>query len=206
LSIFGSPGSLFNASSLPDAGPPGPFARTIPKKPGEFGYSPTINYPKPEGKFIPGIPRSEPLGNFMIEEIKQQTALLHLCILAETICWSKLFNTAIDAYIQGELNLHRDIPLEHVDLIYTRTHSESTLREFVMDSIRHLISPESHKAYMELAQQHEEFLENLLRNYSRLSEDRTLIRDTKKNYFMSEEPVGGHGLRDVFARKDDEVL
>jgi len=74
-----------------------------------------------------------------------------------------------------------------------------------MDSIRHLISPQPHKAYMELAQQHEEFLENMLRDYfSMLSEDMTsLLRDTKKNsYFMSEDPVGSHVLRNLFCEED----
>jgi hypothetical protein len=66
----------------------------------------------------------------------------------------------------GELNLRRDILLEHVDLIYTYTYPDSTLRAFVMDSIRRLTSPESYKTYMELAQQHEDFLENLLKAVS----------------------------------------
>jgi hypothetical protein len=102
----------------------------------------------------------------MVDEILLQDALLHLCIFAETVCWPKLFNAAIDAYMLGELNLRRDILLEHVDLIYTRTHPDSTLRAFVMDSIRRLTSPESYKTYMELAQQHEDFLENLLKAVS----------------------------------------
>lgn len=163
-----------------------------------------IHYPKPEGRYIPGIPRSKPLGSILIEESEHQTALLHLCILTETICWPKLFNLAIEAYIQGELDLHRDIPLEAVDLIYTRTHSESTLRRFVIDSIRRLTNAESHKAYRELAQHNDEFLENLLRDFSMLAENRTYFsRVSKESYFINEEPVGGHALRGAFARYEE---
>lgn len=133
------------------------------------------------------VPRSEPVGEIVVDEAELQNALLHLCLLAETICWPKLFNAAVDAYVQREFDLRRDIPLEHVDLIYTRTHLESTLRDFVMNSIRRLNKPQSHRAYMELAQQHEEFLEDLLKNFS-LSSEHTNSPNTR-TYFMSEYPV-----------------
>jgi hypothetical protein len=100
-----------------------------------FGYNPIIEHPKSPGAFIPGIPRSDPMGAQTSEQQNQQLALLHLCLLAETILWPALYNAAIEAYVRGELNLHRPIPPEHVDLIYDRTHSESTLRAYVLESM-----------------------------------------------------------------------
>lgn len=127
----------------------------------DFSASPTINHPKSPGVFLPGIPRCAPLRDLFTAENDSQLALLHLCIFSETLCWRKLFNVAFEAYIQGELNLHRFLPVEHVDLIYQRTHSESKLREFVLDSISLLKGEDDHLVYLPLAKKHEEFLENV---------------------------------------------
>jgi len=141
----------------------------------------------------------------MVDENVLQDALLHLCIFAETVCWPKLFNTAIDAYMISEQHMHRNILLEHVDLIYSRTHPDSTLREFVMDSIRNLSSPDSYKAYMEIAQQHEDFLANLLKNFSVGAEakNKKSMFGNTKSYFMSEEPFTLS--KKAFPRNDDEL-
>lgn len=193
--------------NFPAASPAPPNPKPAPKKPGEFGYTSTINYPKPDGSFIKGIPRSEPIGDLMVDEIALQDALLHLCLFAETVCWPKLFNAAIDAYMLGELNLRRDILLEHVNLIYSHTHPDSTLRAFVMDSIRRLNNPDTCKNYMELAQQHEDFLANLLQAVSlgiglEKYDMPSSFADRKKSYFMSEEPFAPP--KTVFANRNHE--
>jgi len=94
-----------------------------PLKPDDFGFNRYIQWPKSPGIFIPGIPRTEPFDINTTERI--QRALLNLCLLAENKCWPALFNDAVECYIRGELNLYRQIPVAHVDLIYDRAHSES---------------------------------------------------------------------------------
>ena len=142
---------------------PSPPPKKPQLRPGDFGFSPTIVYPRSDGKYLDGIPRSEPRGGTREDQDAHQDALLHLCILAETIIWPQLFNAAITAYTSGELNLLRNIPVHHVKTIYERTHSESKLREFAIDSLRRLINPAvACKDYMAMAQQHEQFLEALL--------------------------------------------
>ncbi|KAF4629010.1 hypothetical protein G7Y89_g9140 [Cudoniella acicularis] len=189
----------------------GPFTKKPTLQPGDFGYDSLISYPKSDGVFLNGIPRSEPLDSRQQQEDSQQLALLNLCILAETICWAKLFNDSVNAYVSGEANMHRNIPIVHVEIIYQRTHSDSTLREFVIDSIRRLRASngEAHMAYMSLAQQYEEFLENILGHISGLKfvDKRASFGDPQlqKTYHMPEEDPLSNGLRGgVFARKEKE--
>ncbi|KAH8687457.1 hypothetical protein BGZ60DRAFT_8157 [Tricladium varicosporioides] len=175
-------------------------------QPGEFGFDPLIKYPKTEQVFLQGISRSDALDTLQEEQELQQFALLNLCILAETICWTYLFNDAVDAYVSGELNLHRNIPFEHVELIYQRTYSESPLREFVMDSIRRLNTnnANSHLEYMPLAQQYEGFLEDVLGNLSGLKfvNKAPLFPPTPKSYHKTEDEKDS--AQEVFARKEKE--
>lgn len=64
-----------------------------------------------------------------------QIALISLLIFAEKANWAKLFNAAIDAYMQGEIIIGRKIPFEHVSRIYKGTSAASTLRKFVIDNL-----------------------------------------------------------------------
>lgn len=102
----------------------------------------------------------------------KQLALLHLCLLAETILWPELYNAAIDAYVRGELNLHRPIPPKHVDLIYDRTPSGSSLRAYVLESM--CINRGDTLMYMELTKRYDELLEAILNKLStwRISEEK----------------------------------
>ena len=103
--------------------------------------------------YKPGSPWS------MLEREQFQSALVHLCIFSETICWPSLFNAAIDAYIRGEALLLRQIPLDHVDLVYDGTHAQSTLRAFVSDR---LFSGGSYGMYIDLAKKHDDLFEYLI--------------------------------------------
>lgn len=132
----------------------------LEKRPGDFGYTALIEYPESAGVFIPGIPVSEPLGIQMAEVHHNQLALLHLCLFAEIVQWPVLFNAAIEAYVRGEFNLHRPIPTEHVELIYQRTHSESTMRAYVMESM--CTNKSDSLMYIELTREYDELLEDIL--------------------------------------------
>lgn len=129
-------------------------------RPGSFGYKPIIEYPKSFGTPIPGIPRGEPWGILSAEQQAQQSALLHLCLLAETILWPELYNAAVEAYVRGELNLHRPIPPKHVDLIYDRTPTESTLRAYVLESM--CTNRGDSLMYVDLTRQYDELMEDIL--------------------------------------------
>ncbi|CAG8954351.1 hypothetical protein HYFRA_00005975 [Hymenoscyphus fraxineus] len=164
-------------------------SRNSDLRPGDFGYNLYIKYPEPGGNFLKGIPRSEniaPVGAEVLES--NQDAFLHLCILAETICWPKLFNAAIDAYTQGERNLRRNIPVEHVDTIYERTHANSSLRNYVLDCMRGLPKG-ANKEYAALVYAHEDFLEGIMSKLSTDDSDDEASRDRRrpaqKNYHMT---------------------
>jgi hypothetical protein len=157
--LFGSTtGSLLDFGGFSPIRPNG-FNRDD-LRPGSFGYTSTIEYPKASGTPLPGIPQSQPLGARSAEQEAQQSALLHLCLLAETILWPELYNAAIEAYVRGELNLHRPIPAEHVDLIYDRTPSESTLRAYVLESM--CTNRGDSLMYIELTRQYDELMEDIL--------------------------------------------
>ncbi|TAQ89871.1 hypothetical protein B7494_g1793 [Chlorociboria aeruginascens] len=134
----------------------------------DFGKTSRISHPKSPAVYIPGIPRCLPINDQIESENALQLSLVHLCILAETICWEELFNAAVEAYVRGEMNLHRAILIEHVDLIYERTHSESPLRTFVIDSISQMDPDQDHLAYLPLARKYDEFLEDVFHKLSKL--------------------------------------
>jgi len=160
--LFGNRPSLFgqsNQTSLFGNARGNLFATSDEPRPGEFGYTRDIEHPEPAGEFLPGIPRCDPLGVLTDEQQSHQQALLHLCLFAESKLWVELFNAAIEAYVRGELNLHRPIPAEHVALIYERTPSDSTLRAYVLES---MCTHDDNLAYMDLARQHDELLEDVL--------------------------------------------
>lgn len=129
-----------------------------------FGHTPLIEYPKSSGVSIPGILRSDSMAVQSAEQQNQQRALLHLCLLAEITLWPELYNVAIEAYVRGELNLHRPIPPEHVDLIYRRTPRESTLRVYVLKSMCRNRGDST--LYMDLTREYDDLMEDVLKQLS----------------------------------------
>ena len=159
---FGAAPSLFPTRSNASRSQPATPFNDEPEtpRPGQFGFTSTIQYPQP-GNPLPGIPHGPPLGSQSTEQEAQQEALLHLCLLAETILWPELYNAAIEAYIRGELNLHRPIPPEHVSLIYDRTPPESTLRKYVIESMCTNRGGDS-LTYIDLTRQYDELMQDIL--------------------------------------------
>lgn len=162
-------------------------------KPGEFGYYQAIKHTKSPGHFINGIPRSNQCDELSFDLEKQQLALLNLCIMAETFCWPKLFNDAINAYIHGEHKLQRPITLDSIDRIYTRTYDDSTLRAYVIDSLSRMKSEgvADLTPYLEMAQKHADLLADL---FSKIMDSSLPIEEvtdkTVKNYHMY--GIGNH--------------
>ena len=159
---FGAAPSLFPTRSDASRSQPATPLNDEPEtsRPGQFGITSTIQYPPP-GNPLPGIPHGSPFGSQSTEQEARQEALLHLCLLAETILWPELYNAAIEAYIRGELNLHRPIPPEHVALIYDRTPPESTLRKYVIESMCTNRGGDS-LTYIDLARQYDELMQDIL--------------------------------------------
>lgn len=63
----------------------------------------------------------------------------------------------------GERSLRRDILVSHIDAIYERTHANSPLRDFVLDSMRGLEEGAiTIKEHMDLAYAHEDFLKGVI--------------------------------------------
>ncbi|KAI3325712.1 hypothetical protein HD806DRAFT_533376 [Xylariaceae sp. AK1471] len=68
------------------------------------------------------------------EAHKTQNILLGLMVMAERHGWEKLYNAAIDAFREGEANLDRNRPsLAHIEEVYEKTSSESSIRQFFGD-------------------------------------------------------------------------
>jgi hypothetical protein len=155
-------------------------------KPEQFGYYPVIKHLKSPEQFIDGIPRTDPSDEQFIDLEKQQLAVLNLCIMAETMCWHELFNVAINAYIRGEHKLHRSINMDAIDRIYARTHLDSTLRDYVIDSIRQLEQDgvDDLTPYMEMAHKHQDFLADLLGQVIGSSNPPKDVETTIENYHM----------------------
>jgi hypothetical protein len=112
---------------------------------------------------IPGIPHSRSLASITTSEENHQLALLDLCLLAETLCWTTLFNRSMSAYLLGEATLsRRPLPASHIQLIYNRSHSTSPCRAFAADSaVSHLRDPEAQALYAELSREYPAFLEDI---------------------------------------------
>jgi hypothetical protein len=112
---------------------------------------------------ILGIPHSLPLSTMTAAEETHQVALLSLCLLAEALCWDKLFNCSMSAYLLGEATLsHRPLPATHIALIYTRAHATSPCRAFAADSaVSHLRKPTAQALYAELSREYPTFLEDM---------------------------------------------
>jgi hypothetical protein len=153
-------------------------------KPGDFGYGP-IKYPESAGVFIKGIPKSNETTNLIPDFDAHQLALLNLCILAEKILWVSLFDAAIDGYIRGELNFYRPIPVEHVDLIYSRTPSDSPLRCFVLESMCSGFTSDN-SIYMPLMKKYDEFMEDVVNKLPGLRQEKEIVWDdeTIRGFFM----------------------
>jgi hypothetical protein len=196
---FGRPSAFSGVS--------GRFSKKPDLRPGDFGYCPTVNYPESKGEYIDGISPSKPLRDAQEDQDARQDSLLHLCILAETIIWPKLFNAAIDAYVQGELSLLRNIPTHHIETIYERTIPGSPLREFAIDSLQRLSNaPIACKEYMTIAQQHEEFLEAVILRLSTMHVGKSVLKsiDQIKTYYIDEGAFSAP-LRDrVFTGEDKD--
>jgi hypothetical protein len=135
-------------------------------KPGDFGYGP-IKYPESAGVFIKGIPKSNETTNLIPDFDAHQLALLNLCILA------------------GELNFYRPIPVEHVDLIYSRTPSDSPLRCFVLESMCSGFTSDN-SIYMPLMKKYDEFMEDVVNKLPGLRQEKEIIWDdeTIRGFFM----------------------
>jgi hypothetical protein len=135
-----------------------------PKTPSEFGYYPAIKHTQSPRVFIDGIPQSDPLDVQFIDLEKHQEAVLNLCIMAETQCWTALFNDSMRAFVRGEHRLQRALPLDFIDRIYIRTYPESTLRVYVMDSLTRMKMEgvEDINPYLDVAHKHDDFLADLL--------------------------------------------
>ncbi|KAG0647368.1 hypothetical protein D0Z07_6984 [Hyphodiscus hymeniophilus] len=172
--------------------PPGVVMTIItPKKrnPGDFGYHFSIKAEKSPGNFIPGIPRAKPQDRYFLDMEKHQLALLNLTILAETFCWPKLFNVAIDAYIRGENRLQRPIGIDVIDRIYARTHEQSTLRAYALDNLSQikLEGVEDLTPYMDMAHKHSDFLADLLSKVLGSSSPEDVTEKTIHNYMFRNE-------------------
>ena len=158
-----------------------------PKSPFEFGFYLSIKHSKSPRSFIKGIPKSDPMDEQFIDLEEQQLALLNLCLMAETQCWSKLFNDAVSAYIRGEHKLQRSLTLDCIDRIYTRTYPGSPLRAYVLDSISRLKTEgvEDISPYIEMATKHEDFLADMLSKIIGSSIPLEDVTDkTIENYYM----------------------
>ncbi|KFY10005.1 hypothetical protein V491_07847 [Pseudogymnoascus sp. VKM F-3775] len=132
--------------------------------------------PSPENIFIPdpfpvssghidGIPYCSPIKPIMESEEAHQLALIRLCLFAETICWTNLFNIAMSTYMQGESFLApRPMPAEHIELIYERAHPESPCRKFAADStISQINAAGQIDKNMDLVEQWPTFLEDIFK-------------------------------------------
>ncbi|KFY08175.1 hypothetical protein V492_06462 [Pseudogymnoascus sp. VKM F-4246] len=150
-----------------------------------------LSRPSPEDVIVPnpfpvspgrieGIPHCSPIEPIMEFEEAHQLALIRLCLFAETICWTSLFNVAMSTYIQGESFLaHRPMPTEHIELIYERAHSESPCRQFAADATISQISAAGQiDRNMDLVEQWPTFLEDIFKRL-RLSQELSHIHGPK---------------------------
>jgi hypothetical protein len=94
-----------------------------------------------------------------------QLTLLQLIALAEKLCWDRLFNAAIDAYLDGERLMNRRlVPLAHLHVAYTKCCETSPLRRFLSDMVHFEVKTcLTHSRYLEFAQGCEDFLADLFR-------------------------------------------
>ncbi|KFY80385.1 hypothetical protein V499_00756 [Pseudogymnoascus sp. VKM F-103] len=149
--------------------------------------------PSPENAVIPqpfpvspgridGIPYCSPIEPIMESEEAHQLALLRLCLFAETICWTNLFNIAMSTYIQGESFLApRPMPTEHIELIYERAHPESPCRKFAAyATISQINAAGQIDRNMDLVEQWPSFLEDIFKRL-RLGVDVSLAHKPKVN-------------------------
>lgn len=117
---------------------------------------------------ITGIPKCQTVSEIVADEEKKQLALLQLCMMAETMCWDRLFNAAMTAYTQTEavLQSRRPYPASHIYLIYSRSHAESPSRRFAAESaVSHLSDPAAQAMYSDpkLLRAHPEFIAELFK-------------------------------------------
>ncbi|KFY24129.1 hypothetical protein V493_05412 [Pseudogymnoascus sp. VKM F-4281 (FW-2241)] len=131
--------------------------------------------PSPENVLIPDFPVSSgriddipycsPIEPIMESEEAHQLALIRLCLFAETICWTSLFNIAMSTYIQGESFLaHRPMPTEHIELIYERAHPDSSCRKYAADAtISQINAAGQIDRNMDLVEQWPTFLEDIFK-------------------------------------------
>ena len=129
------------------------------------------SFPVSTGR-INGIPYCSPIEPIIASEEAHQLALIRLCLFAETICWTSLFNIAMSTYMQGESFLaHRPMPAEHIELIYERAHPESPCRKFAADAtISQINAAGQIDRNMDLVEQWPSFLEDIFKRL-RLSQD-----------------------------------
>ena len=159
-----------------------------PRVPPLQAHIPTVKQPPPE------------LMTFYRTNSDHQTALLHLTIFAETTCWSNLYNAAILAYTRGEEIMERPPPFDHITLIYERTHDDSTLRTWAVDTLSSSHGEIDKKGYLSLLVEYEGFLEGVLmkvreQGRGKVEEEKSFNSTTTFKYAMME-----HGMKRFLAK------
>lgn len=140
-----------------------------------FGTSRYINYPSSPDVHLKDIPRSGLSKSSCLGSEEYQLAILNLCLLAETVLCSDLFNAAIEGYIYGELVANRLLPAKHVDLIFGRSPPDSTLRRYVLKSMSGNSQWEN-LIYLPLVKKYDDFMEDIFNKLSEsLYEDGLLV-------------------------------
>lgn len=148
--------------------PPPPFSFPIQTRPALFSTSPFSTSPFSQfnpPKFGTHTTSQNPFDTTFSTYTTQphQLALLNLTLFAETTCWPILYNASITSYISGERTLTRPPPLDHITLIYERTHDESSLRRWAVDNLAAHKGDVDMSGYMGLLVDYEGFLEGVLK-------------------------------------------
>ncbi|GAB1310892.1 Kelch repeat and BTB domain-containing protein 7 [Madurella fahalii] len=99
------------------------------------------------------------------EADSHQFRLVKLIALAEKLCWDKLFNAAMDAYLDGERLMRRTfVPLAHLQVAYTKCCETSPFRRLLFDMVHYEATIyKTHWRYLELSLTCGDFVADLLR-------------------------------------------
>lgn len=172
----------------PFASPANPHSLSQP-----FGSSRYIVYPPSARVCIHGIAESKPFGGHCLATEEYQLAVLRLCILAEKILWPELFNAAVERYIHGELHACRDLPAEHVDVIFGSSSHDSTLRTYVIETIC-WNSQQNNSKYLPVAKKYDDFMEVILSKVSEARRVQPLVWNDKsiRRFWMGSNRPNSH--------------
>lgn len=194
--------SIFNPlQKRPDITTPWSSRSTVAPSPFGFtsGQSVSFSSQSTQQPFVGNIAPPESVV-FYNTDSEHQTALLHLTIFAETTCWPILYNAAITSYIAGERRLSRPPPMEHIVLIYERTHDESSLRTWAVDTLSSCKREVDMSGYMSLLVDYPDFLKGVLMKLREKGKDAS---DQERGF----DGAGGlkyrmmeHGKKDIFGK------